>query len=66
MMSILSKAYSIRPIRLLFKFLVCLTGVKIGGDFFYYSVSGISLTFPRYVKKFIYEEYTRIVWTSPS
>lgn len=53
MMSILSRAYSIRPVRLIFKFLVCLTGVKIGGDFFYYLISGISLTFPRYVKIYL-------------
>lgn len=45
----LSKIYSIKPIRLAIKFGICLLGVKVAGDFFFYMISGQTLTFPRYV-----------------
>jgi hypothetical protein len=45
----LSKIYSIKPIRLSIKLGICLLGVKAAGDFFFYLLSGQTLTFPRYV-----------------
>lgn len=48
-MDLIVKAYSIKPLRITFKFTICLATVKIGFDFLYYLASGFSMTFPRYV-----------------
>lgn len=45
----IAKAYSIKPIRLTFKFMVCLAGVKIIGDYLYSLTAGFNTTFPRCV-----------------
>lgn len=45
----LSKIYAIKPIRYSIKMAICLMGVKVCGDLFYWAISGQTVAFPRYV-----------------
>lgn len=49
-MNYIAALYKIRPLRLLFKFTVCMVAVKASGDLFHSVVMQVPITYPRSVR----------------